>query len=918
MSVLRAGAVRRGIGLCFVAWLLVVSGAGRLWAQANVLFTESFSTDGDGDRYTLSNRGYVPVAGRLPNGFEHSFSLPGIEPGGAFTFPARRIALPWSGTVNGSEYSPTALATMDSAIQWAGSGATGLDIAFLAKDGATPTTLDPGDQFLYNRLVSQGFNVQVADANSFTQGLVSNSDLLLLSDTVSTAGLYRQVNLRNIDIPVVNYNPQLASDLLLTRSAGGIAPSQQVQIRDASHPALPSGLVNNQNIGWTTSPQSLPTFGMVQPGVSTLATYNSKFATSVDRLAVVDAMIGGQAASNKFTEQATDADYYDSGNSGTWGINSPIPGGGGDDYAIVATGQFTVPASGKYMFGLGNDDGGRLRIDGQDLIVDDALHGFGYRVGQTQLTAGNHTLEWVGFERGGDAGFELAVSPTPDQTAVDDVLWEPLSTTSALGGPKLTSPMNVTAHYLDVANSPLVSSDQTAIVAVDGGVTIDVQRSPFRTTTGEYLFAKDTNAGGLPNPAEPRVITFDPVNLAGVADPRLTVSLAANVAAWNREDHFVIKVNGQPLVTFSPDELGSLNDGSNLLSASFKNLTYALPKGLAQAEISMEILAPDGDQLIGIDEVRVSNGPIVGLPVYQSPSPTSFQQGIRGYTGTVDTEIWQSRPNDGHPNIQDPAEIVEALSLDPQTNQDGGPVEVLIRFDRIFGSGAGQIPLDRKIKSARLSFEVFGDGDQLNLHRLLKPFKPTDTWNSLNGGIQADGVEASATPESTSGGFVNFGQVVFDVTDSLKAFQANPATNFGWAILPTGGDDVNVLSSEVVLVANSQEQLTPLLEYELYSLVLGDFDSDGDVDSDDLLDFLVNWTGSDYPAADKTWDDGDSDEDGDVDSADTLVFLSNWTGALSAESVASVPESAGLSLWLLALLGTARQIRRRSSWASNR
>ncbi|MFO0915316.1 MAG: pentapeptide repeat-containing protein [Pirellulales bacterium] len=93
--------------------------------------------------------------------------------------------------------------------------------------------------------------------------------------------------------------------------------------------------------------------------------------------------------------------------------------------------------------------------------------------------------------------------------------------------------------------------------------------------------------------------------------------------------------------------------------------------------------------------------------------------------------------------------------------------------------------------------------------------------------------------------------------------------------------------------------------------ISSDLNSDKDVDSEDLLDFLANWTGSDYPTADKTWQQGDSDADGDVDSADMLVFLSQWTGAAAAARVATVPEPTSGLLVGVAITGLLLAHRRR-------
>ncbi|MFO0916414.1 MAG: hypothetical protein U0795_25885 [Pirellulales bacterium] len=90
-----------------------------------------------------------------------------------------------------------------------------------------------------------------------------------------------------------------------------------------------------------------------------------------------------------------------------------------------------------------------------------------------------------------------------------------------------------------------------------------------------------------------------------------------------------------------------------------------------------------------------------------------------------------------------------------------------------------------------------------------------------------------------------------------------------------------------------------------------DFDRDRDVDSSDLGELLVAWTGQGGTGAIL----GDCDIDGDVDTGDLLEFLSNWTGAFGAERLSSpviVPEPTG-GLWFsLAALGVWAKHRRRS------
>jgi Ca2+-binding RTX toxin-like protein len=111
-----------------------------------------------------------------------------------------------------------------------------------------------------------------------------------------------------------------------------------------------------------------------------------------------------------FTDLSDDVD----GCGGDFGRNIVPPGTangiGDDNFFTNTTGTITVPAGGgTYVFTIGGDDGGRLRIDGQDVIVDDTFHGFVNRSSlPITLTAGAHTFEWVFFEGGGGACGELS------------------------------------------------------------------------------------------------------------------------------------------------------------------------------------------------------------------------------------------------------------------------------------------------------------------------------------------------------------------------------------------------------------------------------------------------------------------------------------------------------------------------------
>ena len=65
----------------------------------------------------------------------------------------------------------------------------------------------------------------------------------------------------------------------------------------------------------------------------------------------------------------------------------------------------------------------------------------------------------------------------------------------------------------------------------------------------------------------------------------------------------------------------------------------------------------------------------------------------------------------------------------------------------------------------------------------------------------------------------------------------------------------------------------------------GDFDADGDVDTNDRNRQTVNWTGAGAEPGtfQQTFAQGDCNGDGDIDTADLNSLVQNWTGAIQAE-----------------------------------
>lgn len=161
----------------------------------------------------------------------------------------------------------------------------------------------------------------------------------------------------------------------------------------------------------------------------------------------------------------------------------------------------------------------------------------------------------------------------------------------------------------------------------------------------------------------------------------------------------------------------------------------------------------------------------------------SFQEGVNGYNGTVDTLTSADAPK---------ADNSDATSL----NVDGNPqFQGLLRFEDIIGSGAGKIPVGSTILGATLELEVWSGGNPIALHRMLRHWSDADTWDSLRDGVQTDGVEARVSPDATTES-VPTGLLQIDVTSSVQSWANDPSGNRGWTLMPTGSNGVDFHSAE--------------------------------------------------------------------------------------------------------------------------
>lgn len=160
----------------------------------------------------------------------------------------------------------------------------------------------------------------------------------------------------------------------------------------------------------------------------------------------------------------------------------------------------------------------------------------------------------------------------------------------------------------------------------------------------------------------------------------------------------------------------------------------------------------------------------------------TYQQGLGGYRGTYDTYV---RRHERNSTYGDRTTFV-VDGADPWWS--GRDNQTLIRFDDL------QLPAGAIVQRATLNLRVINPGSGAGFHRMLRPWTEDASWNSLDGGIRADDREAVRIPDAEVSS-VDQGNLSVDVTAGLRAW-AQGAPNYGWAILPDGGNGWDAYSAE--------------------------------------------------------------------------------------------------------------------------
>ncbi len=246
--------------------------------------------------------------------------------------------------------------------------------------------------------------------------------------------------------------------------------------------------------------------------------------------------------------------------------------------------------------------------------------------------------------------------------------------------------------------------------------------------------------------------------------------------------------NSLLIVTWDEDDYGATNQIPTVLyGASLRNGTvtggiWTLHNLLR----TLEDMYGSATHAGAAAQVRSIVGPFSDDPVVTN---VAFRQGLNGYTGARDTHLWAETPDANHA-----ATVDLTADLDTTTTVTGNQAaQVLVRFDNLFGTAAGQIPAGAVIHSAKLVLNTpagssFDSDSTFRAHRMIVDWTDTSTWNSLTAGVSNNNVEAATTASFSLVPDVDGGPAIFDVTADVELFLAGTATNRGWMLRASTAD----------------------------------------------------------------------------------------------------------------------------------
>ena len=303
-----------------------------------------------------------------------------------------------------------------------------------------------------------------------------------------------------------------------------------------------------------------------------------------------------------------------------------------------------------------------------------------------------------------------------------------------------------------------------AVMMLSGGTAVAESKNPKLDV---HLRQRITHAGDRRTPIEV-IVTVRRGARKGLA--RKLKAMGGRVNA----DFTIIEASA---VTLPLNKLRQLARDKDVLAVSV-NADVA-PTGIATAVT--------GTALNGGYSLRST----LGLRGVSATATTkAFQRGnANGYGGTLDTGVDSLAPATDY-------STTAAVSVRGGSQAAG----MLVKFDDVFGDGAGQIPPGSTIASASLRIyplDAVSGASPLRLHRMVANWTGATNWNSLTtsgDGLQFDNVEAAAGADAVLGTGANtFAGAA--LTASVQSW-ANGQPNHGWVVFQNSPSPVRVSTAQ--------------------------------------------------------------------------------------------------------------------------
>lgn len=443
-------------------------------------------------------------------------------------------------------------------------------------------------------------------------------------------------------------------------------------------------------------------------------------------------------------------------------------------------------------------------------------------------------------ESGGTATFTAVLNAIPSA----DVILS-LSSSNTNEGNVAPPLLTFTTGNWNVPQTVTITGVNDFSVINDGAVGYAIVTAPLSSTDPNYNNLNPIDVTVTNVDVRPIVALPEGPKLYGMGAPGVLLDFQATVvdldsvnlntgtlavqatAGGTADDRIEVRNNGTgpgqigvsgANVTFGGTTIGTLSGGvgtTPLVITFNANSTPAAAEALLRAVTFRNVSATFSNstrtiQVTLIDEAGNTSGPVTKGLVVGMRRATEFQNGNDvgngAYSGTSDIELNQTSPGTAFPTGSSAVDGLVVVG-----SAATGNAQVLLRFDSIFGSGPGQIPLGAIITSAYLDIDVNTTGDGPVFRRMLTGWNAnTETWNSRTGGIQADNVEARTAIESTlntaTGGGSNtgIGRLNVGVLADLQAWSNGEANN-GWAIMPFAAANNTAFSfspSEAAVIAD--------------------------------------------------------------------------------------------------------------------